>query len=82
MEVVQVKLRDSNTVSLHRINDLVFKTGDCVIVEAERGIDYGLVNSEVIKQEQANGEMKAVLRVATEADLKQIENNRKKSKSA
>ncbi|MFC1709206.1 stage 0 sporulation family protein [Candidatus Omnitrophota bacterium] len=82
MEVVQVKLRDSNTVSWYRINNLTVKIGDCVIVEAERGIDYGSVNSESLQQEQSNGETKAVLRLATEADAKQIENNRKKAKSA
>lgn len=82
MEVVQVKLRDSNTVSWYKINNLAPKTGDCVIIEAERGKDYGLINSETISQDHSSGQMKAVLRVATEADLKQIESNRKKAKDA
>jgi cell fate regulator YaaT (PSP1 superfamily) len=83
MEVVQVKLRDSNNVLWYKNNNLVLKTGDCVVIEAERGIDYGHVNSEIIQQqEQADGSMKAVLRIATADDLKQIEDNRKKAKEA
>lgn len=82
MEVVQIKLRDSNYVSWYKINNLVIKVGDCVIVEAERGIDYGQVNSEAIKQEQSNGATKSVLRLATQDDLKKIEGNRKKAKEA
>ena len=82
MEVVQIKLRDSNYVSWFKINNLVTKIGDCVIVEAERGIDYGQVNSEAIQQEQSNGTLKSVLRLATSDDLKKIEDNRKKAKEA
>ncbi|MFH1621511.1 MAG: stage 0 sporulation family protein [Candidatus Omnitrophota bacterium] len=82
MEVIQVKLRDSNNVSWYKINNLGLKIGDCVIVEAERGIDYGLVNSETIEQEQANGSIRFVLRIVTGDDLKQIEENRKKAKEA
>lgn len=82
MEVIQIKVRDSNNVTWYKLNNLAAKTGDCVIVEAERGIDYGMVNSEAIKQEQSNGDMKSVLRLATPDDLKQIEDNRKKAKEA
>jgi len=82
MEVVQVKLRDSNNVSWYKINNLKPKIGDCVIVEAERGIDYGLANSELLEQDQSNNSMRSVLRVATKEDLKQIEDNRKKAKEA
>ncbi|MBL7197254.1 MAG: stage 0 sporulation family protein [Candidatus Omnitrophica bacterium] len=82
MEVIQVKLRDSNNVSWYKINNLEVKIGDYVIIEAERGIDYGQVNSEFIQQEQTNGAMGSVLRIATKDDLKQIEENRKKAKEA
>lgn len=82
MEVVQVKLRDSNSVSWYKIDNLGVKTGNCVIVEAERGIDYGQVSGESIQQGQSDGEMRKVLRLATESDLRQIEGNRKKAKEA
>ncbi len=82
MEIIQVKLRDSSSVAWHKINNLNVKLGDCVITEAERGIDYGFVNSELIKQEQSGADMRSVLRLATGDDLKQIEENRKKAKEA
>jgi cell fate regulator YaaT (PSP1 superfamily) len=82
MEVIQIKLRESNTVSWYKIDNIALKVGDYVIVEAERGIDYGMVNSEAIKQEQSNGDMRSVLRLATADDLKKIEDNRKKASEA
>lgn len=82
MEIVQIKLRDSNSISWYKISNLTVKIGDYVIVEAERGIDYGGVNSEIIQQEQTNGTTRSVLRMATKEDLSQIEENRKKAKEA
>lgn len=82
MEIVQVKLRESNNVSWYKINNLGVKIGDCVIVEAERGIDYGHINSDLLKQEHPSGAMKPILRIATKDDLKQIEDNKKKAKGA
>lgn len=82
MEIVQIKLRDSNNVLWFKIDNLKVKTGDYVIVEADRGIDYGQINSEIIQQSQLNGATKSVLRKASDEDLKQIEENRKKAKES
>lgn len=82
MEIVQIKLRDSSNVSWYKINNLTVKTGDCVIIEAERGIDYGEVNSEIIQEEQVNGAVRSVVRIAMAGDLKQIEENRNKAKES
>jgi len=83
MEIVQVKLRKSGSVSWYKVNNnLKFKKGDYVIVEAERGIDYGQINSEPIQQEHPDGAMKSILRIATRDDLRQIEENKKKAKES
>ncbi|MDD5005276.1 MAG: stage 0 sporulation family protein [Candidatus Omnitrophica bacterium] len=82
MEIAQVRLRESNNVAWYKINNLTVKTGDYVIVEAERGIDYGQINSDALKQEQTEESLKPILRIATPDDLRQIEENRKKAKDS
>ena len=82
MEVTQIKLRNSSNISWYKINNLKLKIGTFVILEAERGIDYGQVHSESIQQEHSDGAIRSVLRIATKEDLKQIEDNRNKAKEA
>ncbi|MDD5618776.1 MAG: PSP1 domain-containing protein, partial [Candidatus Omnitrophica bacterium] len=82
MEIVQINLRDSNETAWYKLNNLKVKTTDCVIMESERGTDYGRVNTEPIQHESIEGEIRSVLRLATKDDLKQIEDNRSKAKDA
>jgi len=82
MEIVQISLRDSNDTAWYKINDLKTKVGDYVVIESERGMDYGRINSEPVQQEKEAGETKSVIRLATNDDLKQIDDNRKKAKEA
>lgn len=79
--IIEVKLRDSGKVNCFKIKDLQAKIGDCVVIEAERGIDYGYINSEPIQQ-HINKSVKSVLRIVTEDDLKQIDENKKKTEEA
>ena len=58
------------------------KNGDLVIVEVERGIDYGQVVSDSLSTEKVDDSVKKILRTVSEADLKQIQDNRKKAQEA
>jgi len=60
------------------------KVGDYVIVEAERGKEYGQVISEpeLVSQEDIEAPLRKVVRVATRDDSKQIQENKKKTKEA
>jgi cell fate regulator YaaT (PSP1 superfamily) len=80
--IAQVRLRDMGPVVCHRAEEIALKNGDLVIVEVERGIDYGQIMSDPVGTEHADESTKKILRVATEADRRQIEDNRKKSKEA
>jgi cell fate regulator YaaT (PSP1 superfamily) len=82
MEIVQINLRDSNETAWYKLSDIKVKVGDFVIMESERGADYGRVNSEPISQEKIEGDIRSIVRLATPDDLKQIEENRKKAKEA
>jgi len=83
-KLILVRLRDSGQVYQCHAHDLNIKEGSYVIVEHDRGLDYG----QIIPPEQAQNathskeQIKKILRLATEADLKQIVDNRSKAKEA
>jgi len=83
-KLVQIKLGEYRTVQLYDLNSIECERDDYVILEVERGSEFGKVVSDGKteckgKIENAKGK---VLREATEGDLKQIENNRMKAKDA
>lgn len=83
MEVIaQIRLREMGSVFCGRAEGLQLKNGDMVIVEVERGIDYGLVSSDPVLTEKVDESVKKILRVVNDADKKQIEENRKKAQEA
>ena len=80
--IVQVKLRDMGPVLCYRAQGLLLKSGDFVIVEVERGVDYGQVVMEPVLSEKVDESVKKVLRAASDTDKKQIDDNRKKADEA
>lgn len=60
------------------------KIGDYVIVEAERGREYGQVVAEplLISETEVEAPLRKIIRVATRDDLRQIQENKKKTKEA
>ncbi|MBP7056154.1 MAG: stage 0 sporulation family protein [Candidatus Omnitrophica bacterium] len=83
-EVVQVRLRESGKITYFSTNGMKFKAGDHVIVEADRGLDYGQVLSEteVLLDADIEEPLKKVMRKANPWDMHQIEKNKKKIKEA
>jgi len=83
--VILVRLRDSGQVHFYNLGNLHVKEGDYVIVEHDRGLDYGQIVSpgeSPTPDANAKEPLKKILRVAKESDLKQIEENRVKAKEA
>ena len=82
--IVCVRLRDTGQSFHYNAGELTVKEGDCVIVEHDRGMDYGQVTSRHVTEVQAQSKqpVKKIVRLAKEQDLKQIEENRAKSKEA
>ena len=80
--IAQIKLRDSNNIYCYSIKDIELQVGDYVIVEAERGVDYGQVVSEPMAKESHDISLKKAVRKATGDDLKQIESNKQKAREA
>ena len=83
--LIFVRLRDSGQVYSYNAGNLEVKEGNYVIVEHDRGLDYGLIVSptESAKLDTSSKEpIKKIIRLAGESDLKQIVENRLKAKEA
>ncbi len=84
-KIVQVQLGEYRDVDYFELNDVVCERGEYVIVEVDRGSEFGLVVSQITAACPTKTEHKSqgrILRKATEGDLKQIANNRTKVQDA
>jgi len=84
-KIVEVRLRDfGQTVYSELPAQLSLKEGDFVILEFDRGLDYGQIVSDpaLVLDVKIEGSPKKIVRRASEHDLKQMEDNRKKAKDA
>jgi len=79
-EVIQVRLREAGKITYFSPAGMKFKIGDHVIVEADRGIDYGQVlsDTEAILDSDLEEPLKKVIRKTNPWDMMQIEKNKKK----
>ncbi len=80
--IAQLRLRDMGPVLCYRAHDMTLKNGETVIVEVDRGTDYGQVVTDPVLAEHMDPSVKKIIRPATEKDLRQIDENRKKAKDA
>ena len=80
IEIVQVKLREGGNISYYNTNNLRLEAGMCVILEADRGIDYGEVISEpeVVLESDIQGSLGKIIRIANRHDIEQIKENKKR----
>lgn len=81
-EVIQVRLREAGKISYFATAGLRPTIGSYVIVEADRGLEYGLVISdpEIILDAEVEEPLREIAREANPQDLSQIEKNKKKIK--
>ena len=83
-KIIEVHLGDYRPVLHFDVSDVECNRGNYVILEVDRGAEYGKVVSDLSlscksKLDQVAGK---VLRVATDGDIQQIENNRLKAREA
>ncbi len=84
-KIILVRLRDTGAVYSYNAADLNVKEGDYVIIEHDRGLDYGQIvyPNESVKLDSSSKEpIKKIVRLANNNDLKQIKENRLKAKEA
>lgn len=82
--MIAIRLRDFGQVYFYVGSDLRVKEGSYVILEHDRGTDYGVIvpSAKELTQREQKNLLKKVIRSANPEDLKQIEENRKKAKDA
>ncbi len=83
-KTIQAKLGDYRAVNFYDLNNIECDRDDFVVLEGDRGSEFGKVVSDVnmVCQGKTENTKGKILRKATEGDLKQIENNRMKAKDA
>jgi len=83
-KVIQVSLGEYRGVGVFNLGDIECGRDDQVILEVERGTEYGKIVSDITKEYKGKLEVPLgkVLRKVTEGDLNQIENNRQKAHDA
>ncbi|MFH2137819.1 MAG: stage 0 sporulation family protein [Candidatus Omnitrophota bacterium] len=79
MKIVQVRLREQGKIMVFNTDNIELKGHDIVIIESERGTDYGhvLSDDDQLKKDNPEAGVKNVVRIATPEDMAQIEKNRK-----
>ena len=83
-QVVGVRFRDTGKVYFFDPNKLNINAGDQVIVETARGVECGVVaeaNKE-IEDDEIVAPLKPVIRIATDSDMRVVEENKQKEKNA
>lgn len=84
IEVVGIAFKNSKRVSYYLSNSLKLKKGITVIVEAEKGLEFGRVELEnfEIPNDKTNHDLKKVLRIASKDDYNSFKKNEKDEKIA
>ena len=83
-DVVAVSFVETKNIYYFSPNHLDIKKGDKVIVDTENGLQFGIVKQDIKKEKKKNLvlPLKNVVRIATEEDLEQVEENKKEADPA
>lgn len=83
-EIIGVKFKKDGRVYFFDPDGKIFHDGNRLVVETAKGIECGYAagSNRMVEEDRIVSPLKKVLRLATEADLKHIEDNAKKAKEA
>ncbi len=84
IEVVGVKFKKTGKIQYFLPNCDFIEKGQPVIIETDRGIEYGIVeiNNKKIPKSEIENEIRPIIRFATEEDIKKNNENKQKEKDA
>lgn len=84
IKVIGVRFRPAGKVYYFSPGEMQIHTGDHVIVETARGVEYGhvVIGTKEVEDEKVVQPLKPVIRIATRKDDQQTEENREKEKEA
>ncbi len=83
-EVVGIRFKEVGKIYCFDPIGIQFEVGQRVIVETARGVECGMVATanQMVEEDTIVAPLKPVIRLATEDDLKKVEENKEKEKSA
>lgn len=84
-KTIVVRLRDFGQVYFYNASDLNVKEGNYVIVEHDRGLDYGQIicpKDAAAVDKDSKEPLKKIVRIATDNDMQQLAENKAKAKEA
>lgn len=78
-EIIGVRYRNAGKVYYFAPGELQVKVNDCVIVETQRGLEFGFVSvaNSMVPTETIVPPLRPVVRIATDADKERYEANKK-----
>ena len=84
IKVIGVRFRTAGKIYFFSPGGLELKTGDKVIVETARGVEFGSVVTGIkeVPDDQISQPLKPVIRIATQDDVRREAKNREKEKDA
>lgn len=84
VKVIGVRFRQAGKIYYFSPGKLKIRTGDHVIVETARGLEYGyvVIGDKEVDDSKVVQPLKPVLRMATEQDTRQADENKEKEKEA
>ena len=84
VKVAGVRFKSAGKVYYFDPDELDVKSGDSVIVETARGLEFGTVSMDImeIREEEVVQPLKKIIRIAGEEDLRRHEENEKKKAKA
>jgi cell fate regulator YaaT (PSP1 superfamily) len=82
--IVGVRFKRAGKIYYFSPGEYHLEKGDHVIVETARGIEYGevVIPQQEVEDSKIVSPLKTVIRVATEADARKVEENHRKEKEA
>ena len=82
VEIIGIRFKDVGKVYYFSPNKVQFKAGEKAIVETARGIECGeiVLSNRMVPESNIVSPLKSIIRKATQADEKQLEENLKKEK--
>ncbi len=84
VEIIGVKFNNAGKAYYFDPNGIQAKVGDHVLAETAHGLEMGkvVIANRMVEEAEIVSPLKPILRIATEGDFKQVEENKEKEKEA
>ena len=84
VEIVAIRFKDVGKMYYFSPGEIQFQQGQFAIVETSRGVECGevVISNREVPESEIIPPLKEVIRIATEEDLKKVQENKEREKNA